>query len=91
MPSMVSDQLTQLHRQINRVSRRLFVQVLLNSLAWCWAAALAVTVVWFIAQPLLVRYGAFAEPAGWVRWAVAGGALVLATALAVVIAMRRAP
>ncbi len=74
-----------LHRQIARVGRRLFAQTLLNALAWCWAAALLLTLAWFLVQPL-----AFAAPE-WLRWAVAGGALAVGAAAAVVFAVVRAP
>src|SRR5262249_53258257 len=77
---------TPLHRQIVRVSRRLFFQTFLNCLAWCWSGAFVVAAVWFVAQPFIVE-----SPPDWLRWAVAGGLLGTATMLAVGWAMLRAP
>lgn len=73
-------------RQIGRVNRRLFVQVFLNRLAWCWASALGLTVLWFLLQPFLVE-----AAAPWLRWAVAGGLVALGTVIAVVLARWAAP
>jgi hypothetical protein len=42
------------HRQVSKASRRLFVQTLLDSLVWCWSAALLASVVAFLLQPVLV-------------------------------------
>jgi hypothetical protein len=42
------------HRQVTKASRRLFVQTLLDSLVWCWSAALLASVVAFLLQPVLV-------------------------------------
>jgi hypothetical protein len=75
-----------LQRQVTRVSRRLFLQTVLDSLMWCWTGAFVVAGVWFLVQSAGV---VTAEP--WVRWAVAGGAVGLATVLAGVLALLRAP
>jgi len=75
-----------LHRQLTRVSRRLFVQTLLDCLAWCWAIALVLSVGWFFAQPFAVE----AAP-DYLRWAVAGGAMGVATILALVLAVLWTP
>jgi len=75
-----------LRKQVGRVGRRLFLQTLLDCLAWCWAVALVVSVCWFLAQPFLV-----ASPPEWLRWAVAGGALGVCTLAAVVLAFLWSP
>src|SRR4051812_17072463 len=75
-----------LHRQLNRVRRRLLVQTLLETLAWSWSAALVAAVLWFLAQPWVF---ASAEP--WLRWAVLGGLLGVATVAAAVLTWRLAP
>ncbi len=84
---MASATVTPLHRQIARVSRRLFLQTLLDSLAWCWAGAFLLAAAWFLADPLLPG-----EPrADGVRWAVAGGLFGAASVLGVLLAVLRAP
>jgi hypothetical protein len=83
---MASPSLTALHRQLSRVSRRLFLQGFVDVLAWCWAGALVITAAWLLAEPLIPG-----ERADWVRWAVAGGVGLAATVLAVVLAVLRAP
>jgi hypothetical protein len=83
---MASPSLTALHRQLSRVSRRLFLQGFVDVLAWCWAAALVLTAVWLLVDPLIPG-----ERPDWVRWAVAGGLGGAATVLAVVLAVLRAP
>jgi hypothetical protein len=76
-----------LHRQLRRVHRRLFLQTLLDYLAWGWTGALAAAAVWFLVeQPYL-----FAQPPAWQRWAVAGGLFAVGTVLAVVLAWLRSP
>lgn len=75
-----------LHRQIARVSRRLFWQVLLDTLAWCWTGALVLATGWFLAQPWILN-----EPQPWLRWAVTGGLLGTASLLALILAVLRAP
>jgi hypothetical protein len=67
-----------LRRQLGRVSRRLFAQDLVDALIWCSAGALVVSVLWFLAQPYLLE-----NPPTWLRWAVAGGVLAVALAIAV--------
>src|SRR5262249_13360458 len=78
--------LSPLQRQVVRVHRRLFLQAFLNGLAWCWAGAILLSVVWFLLQPLLID-----APPVWLRWAVAGSAVGLATVLAVVLSVLRGP
>ena len=72
--------------QVRRVNRRLFVQLFVNRLAWCWAAALGLGAVWFLAEPLLLQ-----TPPIWLRWTVAGGLVVLATVLTGFLAALAAP
>src|SRR5262249_27484586 len=83
---MANSNLSPLHRQIARVGRRLFLQTLLTTTLWCWAGALAVSAGWFVIQPSLFP----SLPLEW-RLGGAGGVLGLATVLALVIAVLRAP
>lgn len=73
-------------QQVARVSRRLFLQTLLDALAWCWAGAFLLATIWFLVDPFLGD----ARPE-WVRWAVAGGLFGVGSILAVGIAVLRAP
>ncbi len=73
-----------LHRQIARVRRRLFIQTLVQTLSRCWIAALLAAVVWFVAEPFVVRDGI-----PNLRWYVLGGSLTAATLLAVALAYWR--
>jgi hypothetical protein len=57
-----------LQRQLARAGRRLFLQNLLDHLAWCCAGALALGIAWFLIEPYVLE-----EPGAWLRWAVAGG------------------
>jgi hypothetical protein len=70
--------------QLRAVSRRLFVQSLLNALAWCWTGALLLAAGWFVAEPRLL-----AAPAVWLRWAVLGGLLAGGMILAVLVTVLR--
>jgi hypothetical protein len=83
---MASPSLTPLYRQLARVSRRLFLQTLVDILAWCWAAALVLSAVWLLVEPLLPG-----ERTDGLRWAVAGGIGLTGTMLAVLLAVLRAP
>jgi DNA repair exonuclease SbcCD ATPase subunit len=75
-----------LQRQLQRVRRRLFLQVLLNALTVGWITALAFAACWFAAQPHL-----FAGTSPLLRWIVAGAALGLASVVAVGFASIRRP
>jgi hypothetical protein len=68
-----------LRKQVSRVGRRLFLQTLLDCLAWCWIVALALSVCWFLVQPYLV-----ATPPEWLRWTIAGSLVGFATLVGVV-------
>src|SRR5262245_35070316 len=83
---MAHSKLSPVQRQLARVSRRLFLQVFLDSLFWCLAGALILAAVWFLVQPLVLS-----APPDWLRWALAGGLIVAGTALAVVLALVRRP
>lgn len=74
------------HRQVAIASQRLFVQKLLDSMIWCWTAALLASVVWFLAQPWLLG-----KQEDWVRWAIAGGIFGVATVVAIVRALQLSP
>ena len=70
-----------------RVARgRLFWQRFLNALTVGVSVALALTLAWFVAQPLLLE-----TPPDWLRWAVLGGTTALAVALAVAWTIRTTP
>jgi hypothetical protein len=73
-------------RQVTKARRRLFVQTLLDTLTWCWAAALLTCTVWFLVQPWLVG-----QAEEWLRWAVAGGIFTAATAVGIGLGWRSAP
>ena len=75
-----------LHRQLARVSRRLFVQSLLDALVWCWAGAFLLAAAWCVVEPHVA-----AESPAWLRWVIAGGLAGTATVLAVVLAIVRRP
>src|SRR5262249_21469448 len=65
---MAASSVSQLQRQITCVSRRLFVQALLDTLLWFWAGALILAACWCLFEPHLVT-----DAPLWLRWAVAGG------------------
>jgi hypothetical protein len=73
-------------RQVQKASRRLFVQTLLERVACCWAGGIVLAALWFLAQPWIVGQ---ADPS--LRWSVAGGIFVAGTALGVCLAWRAAP
>jgi septal ring factor EnvC (AmiA/AmiB activator) len=73
-------------RQVARVGRRLFVQILLRHLVIGWTVALAVTAGWMLAEPYVA-----ANATDWLRWAVLGGSLGVCTLLALALTFRRAP
>jgi hypothetical protein len=83
---MASSSASPLHRQLARVSRRLFLQGFFDVLAWCWAGALALSAVWLLVEPLIPW-----ERPDWVQWAVPAGIGAASTLLAVVLAVLRAP
>ena len=83
---MARSSLSPLERQVACVSRRLFVQTVLDTLVWCWVGALLLSALWFFVQPFI-----FEAPASWLRWAVAGGIVGAASILAIVLAIFRAP
>jgi len=83
---MANATLSPLYKQLARVHRRLLLQSLVNSLIWFWAGAILLAAAWFLLQPLMLE-----QPPVWLRWVVAGGALGLATVVAVVVGALRAP
>ncbi len=84
---MASAKVSLLHRQITRVHRRLVLQTLLNTVAWCWATAILLSAGWFLLQPHLN----LDAPPGWLRWTVGAGLVAAGTLLGVVLALVRAP
>lgn len=75
-----------LQRQVGRAHRRMALQTTLNCLCWSWVAALVLASVWFLVQPLVIE-----APKPWLRWAIAGSCLGVATLAGLVIAYLRAP
>ena len=75
-----------LHRQVAAVRRRLILQTLIRSLGWTMFAALAVAVVWFLLEPLLLS-----APPGWLRWTVLVVAILAGEAAGVVFTVLRKP
>ena len=75
-----------LNAQVNRVHRRLFVQLLVTRLMGCLIGSLAIALVWFLIQPFLLE-----GPQPWLRWAVAGGIVALGMGLAGILAWRNRP
>lgn len=75
-----------LFQQLRRVSRRLFVQTVVNALVWSWSAALVLSAGWFLVQPFVIP-----EAAPWLRWAVAGSCFGVGTLLATGMAVWLAP
>src|SRR5437868_8662293 len=75
-----------LDRQISRVQGRLFVRNFGRRLVWCTSAALLLSCVWFLVEPLLVPG---AQPS--LRWYVAGGQAGLGVLSALVLAWQSTP
>jgi hypothetical protein len=75
-----------LDRQVGRVRRRLFMQTLLDALAWGWVVSVVFAVGWFLAEPYL-RPNAYP----WLRWAFCGSLALAGTTLAVVLALLKIP
>ena len=75
-----------LHRQITRVSRRLFIQTLFAALFWSWAGTLLVAAAWFLLQPYWL-----ASLAEWGRLGIPCAVLAVGSVVAVIIAVIRTP
>ncbi len=75
-----------LDQQIKRVRRRLFLQTLLDTLAWSWAIALLLSAVWYLVEPRVI-----AHAATWLTWTVTAGALGLGALVSLMIAWLVAP
>jgi hypothetical protein len=83
---MVHQPLTAVDIVIRRARRRLFLQTLLNRLAWCCVGALVATAAWLLLYPFLLG-----KLDVWLRLTVAGGALGIASVVAVLLAWWQAP
>lgn len=83
---MARRKLPPVERQLQRVRRRLFLQISIDSLAVAWTGALVLAVAWSIVQPYVA-----AEASASTRWLVAAGVALLATAGALVSAVLRRP
>jgi hypothetical protein len=66
-------------RQVARARRRLFLQGLLERTAKAWVGALTLAAVWFLVEPFVLP-----DAVPWLRWAVLGGLVGVATVAAVV-------
>jgi hypothetical protein len=77
---------TPLDRQVSRVRRRLFLQVLIETLVWSWVGSLACAAGWFLAEPYILP-----DAAPSFRWIVAGGLASAAFVLAIVLTVLRSP
>jgi hypothetical protein len=73
-------------RQVARARRRLVLGSLVRVVAWLWVAALVLAAAWFFAGPLLAP-----DATDWLRWAVLGALVALATAGGIALALRRGP
>lgn len=71
---------------VARARRRLVLGSLLKLTAWLWLAAAVLAVGWFLAEPLLLP-----EAPPWLRWAVLGGLIAVASLLGLVLAVRAGP
>lgn len=83
---MLASPLAPVEKQVARVSRRLMVQTLLDSLVIAWAGALLLALLWFLAQPWVAGHNDET-----LRWSVAGSLFALATLGALARAWLRAP
>src|SRR5262245_39927577 len=77
---------TPLESRVRQARRRLFVQGLLNRVGLAWGCALALGLLWFLTE-LVVLPG---SPV-WLKWVILGSAAGLGSAIAVWTAVRRAP
>jgi hypothetical protein len=75
-----------LEGRVRQARRRLFAQTLVNRTGLAWGCALAVGLLWFLMEPIVLP----GAPA-YVKWAVLGSAAGLATIVAIWLAVRRAP
>jgi hypothetical protein len=75
-----------LETRVRQARRRLFTQTLLNRLGLAWGCALALGLVWFLVEPVVLA----AAPAN-LKWYVLGGLVGAGTVLAVWLARRGAP
>ena len=82
----MTDVTTAVERSVRKARRRLIADTLLNSLFVGWAAALAVGIVWLLAEPWVME-----SPGENLRWYVLGGATALATLAVIVRAWWLAP
>jgi hypothetical protein len=83
---MARSSATPLDRQLARVRRRLFLQLLLQTLVGSWLVSLAGAMVWFLTEPYVVH-----EASSSLRWAIAASLAGAGGVLAVVLAVLRTP
>jgi hypothetical protein len=76
-----------LERQVNRVRRRLFLQLLLNRLVLALVIGCALMAIWVLARPYAL--GERLRP--WMDWTAGSGIFGLAVISAILLAMRRLP
>ena len=77
---------SQIDRSVRLARSRLVRQSFVTYLGQCWAASLALTLVWFLAQPMLLE-----QPPESLRWIVLGSCLALGLLAAIVSTRRTAP
>jgi hypothetical protein len=75
-------------KQVDRVRRRLFLQVILQSVVVCWAVGLLGVTLWFLLRPF--TFAGLGEGDA-VRWSVPAGVLAFSTAAGLVLAWLRRP
>src|SRR5690349_12573687 len=75
-----------LELRVRQARRRLFTQALLNRVGLAWGCALAVSLLLFLLEPVVLP-GA----PGYLKWAVLASAAGIATILAVWAVLRAAP
>src|SRR5262245_43410274 len=83
---MPNSSASQVQKQVSKASKRLCILALLGTVAYCWAGAILVATLWFLAQPWLLG-----EQEESVRWSIAGGIFAVACGLGVWLAWRRSP
>ena len=83
---MIEQARTLVEKQIERVRRRLLVQIALDSVILALALGFLLTTVWFLARPF-----AFTDSGDAVRWGVPGGIVGVSVLAGLVLAWKRRP
>jgi uncharacterized protein YfcZ (UPF0381/DUF406 family) len=72
--------------RVRQARRRLFGQLLLNRIGLAWGCALAVGLIWFLAEPFLLP-----NQPSFLKWVVLGAAGAVGTIVAIWTAIRSSP